>query len=552
MAIRERFHDAATIEAWVGQGLWTNATLDDCLRRYAAERGDKLAMVDRKWRLSFAELDRLAHRVACALYQLGIRPGDVVSIQLPNWAEWLILHCAAEKVGAVTNSIGAVYRQKEVGYILTRAETRLLLIPDRYRGFSYTEMVAELRPGLPDLANVFVVGDEVPDGMRAFQELLERPWEDEVPPATIEALRPDPNMVATLMFTSGTTADPKGVMHTHNTMVAGTAQIWDTYGLGDDDVIFMASPIGHTTALFIGARMPVQYGLTAVWQQHWDAEEAVALIHAEGCSYTLSATPFLYGLMNAPNASPETLASLRIFSCGGAPIPRELIKQADEEFGLFVSAVYGSSEALVNSAVLPDAPPERRYGTDGKLVEGVLGRLVDVETGEPVGADGEGELQVRSAARHAGYYKDAETTGQVCLEDGWYATGDICTLDAEGYVSVVGRKKDMIIRGGANISAREIEELLFTHPKIVDVACVAMPDPVLAERVCAYVIPEAGESLGFEEMVDFLKSKRVAVWKLPERLEIRDAFPMTPSGKVQKFLLRREIAELIGETQLIR
>ncbi len=552
MAIRERFHDPATIEGWVGQGLWTNITLDDCLRRHAAERGDKLVIVDRKWRLSFAELDRLAHRVACGLYQLGVRPGDVVSIQLPNWAEWLILHCAAEKVGAVTNSIGAVYRQKEVGYILARAETVLLLIPDRYRGFSYTEMVAELRPGLPDLANVFVVGDEIPDGMRSFQELLEKPWEDEVPPATIEALRPDPNMVATLMFTSGTTADPKGVMHTHNTMVAGTAQIWDTYGLGDDDVIFMASPIGHTTALFIGARMPVQYGLTAVWQQHWDAEEAVALIHAEGCSDTLSATPFLYALMNAPNASPEKLTSLRIFSCGGAPIPRELIKRADEEFGLFVSAVYGSSEALVNSAVLSDTPPERRYGTDGSLVEGVQARLVDVETGEPVGANDEGELQVRSAARHAGYYKDPETTGQVCLADGWYATGDICTLDADGYVSVVGRKKDMIIRGGANISAREIEELLFTHPKVADVACVAMPDPVLAERVCAYVIPETGQSLGFEEMVDFLKSKRVSVWKLPERLEIRDAFPMTPSGKVQKFLLRQEIAELIGETQLIR
>jgi cyclohexanecarboxylate-CoA ligase len=347
-------------------------------------------------------------------------------------------------------------------------------------------------------------------------------------------------------------------MHTHNTMGAATAQLRGTFDFDGDDVIFMASPIGHSTALIVGARLPVQYGLTAVWQEHWDAEAAVELIASEQCSYTLSATPFLHGLMNAPNASRQKLRSLKTFACGGAPIPRELVKQADEGFGLFVSAIYGSSETLINSAVSRGAPMARRYGTDGRLIPGVEGRLVDVETGEPLepNEDGEGEsegeLHIRSAARHAGYYKDGETTSLVNLDDGWYATGDICTLDGEGYLNVVGRKKDMIIRGGANISAREIEELLFTHAKIDNVACVAMPDPVLSERVCAYVICAQGESLTFEEMVSFLRAKRISAWKLPERLEIRDAFPMTPSGKIQKFLLRREIAELIGETQLIR
>lgn len=552
MAIHERYHDAATIDARVQAGVWLGKTLDDYLRLHAVERGDKLVMVDRKWRLTFAELDRLAHRVACGLYQLGIRPGDVISIQLPNWAEWLILHCAATRIGAVTNSIGAIYRHQEVGYILGYAETALLLIPDTYRRFDYADMAAELWSDLPNLRHVFVVGDAVPNSMRSFTELLEKPWEDEVSMATIEALRPDPNMVTTLMFTSGTTAQPKGVMHTHNTMVAAAVQTAHTYALGDDDVIFMASPIGHTTALLVGARIPIQYGLTAVWQEHWDAEEAVELIASEGCTFTLSATPFVYGLMNAPNATPEKLKSMKTFACGGAPIPRELIKQADEEFGLFVSALYGSSEALVNSVVYPDAPPERRYGTDGQIIPGVEGRLVDLDTGEPVGPDGEGELHVRTPALCAGYYKNPDYTRDVILDDGWYATGDICTLDAEGYVSVVGRKKDMIIRGGANISAREIEELLFTHPKIVNVACVAMPDPVLSERVCAYAICEPGQTLEFDEMVDFLKAKRISAWKLPERLEIRDEFPMTPSGKVQKFMLRQEIAELIGQTQLIR
>ena len=552
IAIREIFHDDETIIARRASGAWADLTLDDHLQRHVAERGDKLVMVDHKWRLTFRELDHLAHRIACGLYQYGLRPGDVISIQLPNWAEWLMMHCAASKIGAVTNSIGAMYRFAEVSYILGYAETKLLLIPDRYRNFDYTDMVAELWPKLPRLENVFVAGDEVPKGMRPFDGLLSKTWEDEVAKTTIDAQRPDPNMVATLMFTSGTTAEPKGVMHTHNTFGTGTKQLCESYGLADDDVIFMASPIGHSTALIAGARLPVQFGLTTVWQEHWDPAEAVELIHREKCTYTLSATPFLHGLLNAPNANRETLASLKTFACGGAPIPREMIRQADEEYGLFVSALYGSSEALINSVVQPYAPPERRYGTDGQIIPDVEARLIDLETGMPAVAGGEGELFVRTPAQHAGYFKDPDLTAQVLPEDGWYNTGDICTLDDDGYISVIGRNKDMIIRGGANISAREIEELLFLHPKIDNVACVAMPDPVLSERVCAFVICPAGKTLEFDEMVGFLKAKRVNNWKLPERLEIRDEFPMTPSGKIQKYLLRKEIAELTGQAQLIR
>ncbi len=209
-------------------------------------------------------------------------------------------------------------------------------------------------------------------------------------------------------------------------------------------------------------------------------------------------------------------------------------------------------EALVNSAITADDPLQQRYGSDGKLTPGVEARLVDPDTGEVKGPGAEGELQVKTSVLFVGYYKDPERTREVCSADGWYSTGDLCTLDEENYLSVVGRKKDMIIRGGANISAREIEELLFTHPKVADVACVAMPDPVLAERVCAYVICKSGEALAFDDMITFLKGKRMAVWKLPERLEIRDVFPMTPSGKVQKYLLREDVARLVGQRALIR
>src|SRR5687768_3719969 len=231
MAIRELYHDAGTIERYGRTGEWAGRTLDDYVQVYVRERGDKLAIVDRRWRLTYRELDRLAHRVACGFRHLGIGPGDVISIQLPNWAEWLIVHCAATKIGAVTNSIGAVYRDHEVGYILGYAATSVLVIPDEFRGFSYTRMLVELRAKLPALRDVFVVGDGVPPGMRSFAAFLDTPWEEQYSISDIAALRPDPNQVTTLMFTSGTEANPKGVMHTHNTLGAGTRQPYDKLGL---------------------------------------------------------------------------------------------------------------------------------------------------------------------------------------------------------------------------------------------------------------------------------------------------------------------------------
>ena len=551
MAIREIFHAARTIQRHVASGAWANRTLDDDLRRHARERGEKLALVDRRWRLTYGELDRLAQRVACGLLELGVGAGDVLSIQLPNWAEWLIVHCAATRIGAVTNSIGAVYRQREVGYILEHASASVVVIPDVFRGFSYTAMIDELRPRLSHLRHVLVVGDRVPDGMQSFPRFVDTPWEDRDSAADVAARRPDPNAVTTLMFTSGTEANPKGVMQTHNSLGAGTRQPAEAMGWTADDVVFMPSPIGHITAVLLGARVPIMYGMTAVWQEYWNAEEAVALIAREGCTFTFSATPFLHGLVHAPNANRDTLRSFRLFGCGGAPIPRELIRRAEDLHGFRVAACYGSSEALVNSMTTADVPRDRRYTTDGRILDGQDARVVDPETGVERSAGEAGELQVRTPALFAGYYRDPVRTQEVLDDDGWYSTGDLCVLDGP-YVSVVGRKKDMIIRGGANISAREIEELLFTHPKVAAVACVAMPDPVLAERVCAFVICAPGEPLAFDEMIAFLKAQRIAAWKLPERLEVRDAFPMTPSGKVQKYLLREEIARLVGQPLLVR
>lgn len=552
MAIRDIYHDAGTIARHVRDGEWADRTLADHLEGHARDRADKLAIVDRRWRLTYRELDRLAHRVACGLLHLGVGPGDVVSIQLPNWAEWLIVHCAATKIGAVTNSIGAVYREHEVAYILDHAATSVMVIPDEFRGFSYPDMLAGLRPKLPALREVLVVGDRVRPAMRSFAAFLDTRWEDRYSAGDVAARRPDPNQVTTLMFTSGTEAQPKGVMHTHNTLGVGTRQPYDVLDLSSEDVVFMASPIGHITAVLLAAHVPLRYGMTAVWQDVWNPEAAVDLIAREGCTFTFSATPFLHGLVHARNANRAAFRTFRLFGCGGAPIPRELVRRAEDIHGFQVAACYGSSEALVVSATTPDVPPERRYGADGRILRDVETRLVDPDTGVPTPPGEAGELEVRTAALFAGYYRDPARTAAAVSPERWYRTGDLCTVDGERYLNVVGRKSDMIIRGGANISAREIEELLFTHPKVTNVACVAMPDPVLAERVCAFVICHPGPPLTFDEMVTFLRDKRIAAWKLPERLEIRDALPMTASGKIQKYLLREEIARLVGHKALVR
>src|SRR2546428_4342586 len=283
MAIRDIYHDADTIRRSVRCGACSTNPLNDHLQQHARGGGDKRAIVDRGWRLTFAELDRLARRVAGGLLRLGLTPGDVISIQTPNWAEWLIVHCAATKIGAVTNSIGAMYRHREVSYILDYAETALMLIPDAFRGFSYTAMLAELWPKLGNLRHVLVIGDHVPRGMLSFRELLETSGDDDDSSGDLAALRPDPNRVATLMFTSGTEANPKGVMHTHNTLDLATRQVKETYDLSTDDVAFMPSPIGHTTALIVGARLPVMYGMTTFSQEHSNPESSVEMDVREGC-----------------------------------------------------------------------------------------------------------------------------------------------------------------------------------------------------------------------------------------------------------------------------
>ena len=531
---------AASIREFTAARLWRNEGLETYLDRWATARPDKVALVDGQGRYSWAALARAVERVAHGLRAHGVESGGVVSCQLPNWSEFALVFLAATRLGAVVNPIPPTYRASELRFMLGLLESQALVIPATFRGFDYREMATRLMGDLPRLERVFVARGQALQGMEPFAALTDTAWEGKA------GRRPlpggDPNTVHEVVFTSGTTGEPKGVMHTPNTALSTIYTLIERLAFTERDVLLMASTLGHQTGYLYGYCMNLLLGSTAVWMDIWNAEEAARLVEAERVTFTMGATPFLRDLTYTQ--APHDMSSLRVFISAGAPIPRQLVKDARERLKCVISAGWGMTEnGLVTCNGLDD-PEEKVFSTDGSPLPGMELRVVDDEN-RPLAPGVEGDLRVRGPAQFAGYFKRPEFTADGHTSDGWYKTGDRATLDGDGYVSITGRTKDVIIRGGENISVVEVENLLYTHPKISGIAIVAMPDPRLGERACAVVIPREGQSLTLADISAFLESHHLARHKFPERLEIVSEFPMTPSGKVQKYRLRQLVAERI-------
>jgi acyl-CoA synthetase (AMP-forming)/AMP-acid ligase II len=401
-------------------------------------------------------------------------------------------------------------------------------------------MLASLRPGLPRLQHVFVARGRGPEGTTPLAALTDQAWEARAGHRALAGT--GPNTVHHVVFTSGTTGEPKGVMHTQNTVLSTIYRLIDRLEFSDRDVVLMASTLGHQTGYLYGYCLTMLLGATAVWLDVWSADEGARLIEAEGVTFTMGATPFLRDLTYTD--ARRDMRSLRLFISAGAPIPRPLVRDARARLGCAISAGWGMTEnGLATCNGLRD-PEEKVVGSDGSPLPGMELRVVDGD-GAPVAAGTEGDLLVRGAAQFVGYFQRPQFTADAHTADGWFKTGDRGTLDADGYLAITGRSKDLIIRGGENIPVVEVENLLYTHPKIAGVAIVAIPDPRLGERACAVVIPREGEALTLGEIVTFLERHQLARQKLPERLEVVSEFPMTPSGKIQKYRLRELVNERI-------
>jgi cyclohexanecarboxylate-CoA ligase len=529
--------------AMTAAGWWRNETLDTYLDRWARERPAKLAIVDVGGRLTWAELARQVERVAYGLQAAGLGSGSVISCQLPNWNEWVVLALAAVRLGAILNPIPPTYRASELRFILATLEAEAMVVPARFRNFNYVELMAGLRADVPALREVFVARGDPGPGMRPFTWLSDSAWERRAERRPFAGT--DPNQVTEVIFTSGTTGEPKGVMHTANTTLAIVYPLIERLRFGAGDVALMSSTFGHQTGYLYGYCMTLLLGSTGVWLDVWNAADAARLVEAERVTYTMGATPFLQDFASSPALEGRDLSSLRLFISAGASIPRKLVEDARRRLGCTISAGWGMSEnGLVSCNGLDDAE-EKVFGTDGRPLPGMELLVVDGD-GRPVPAKTEGDLLVRGHAQFVGYWKRPEFTREAHTADGWFKTGDRAMLDADGYVAITGRSKDLIIRGGENISVAELENLLFAHPKIQGVAVVAMPDPRLVERACAFVIPRPGQTVTLPEIVEYLEARAVARHKFPERLELVSEFPMTPSGKIQKYKLRETIASTLG------
>jgi len=534
---RTRTVSEADAKRYVDQGWWQNKTLLNPFDAAVLRTPDKTAVVAPGGvRLTYVELDHLVTKAACGLLKAGVRKGDVVSVQLPNCAEAVVVHLAATRVGAVTNPLLPNFRAKELRYILGFARTKVVIIPSQYRNFDFPTMYAELWRDLPDLAAIYVLGGKGAEGMRDFDSLY---VDRELPPME----NADGNDVTVLIFTSGTESTPKGVMHSHNTFMHATTQMARVCQLTSDDVIWTPSPVGHGTGFGWGVRLAPSLGATLVLQDIWDVDEALQLIEQERCTFVLAATPFVVMLLESPALREPRKTSLRIFGCAGAPVPRLIGEKAREKMGCTLIGMWGLTEGYIASASSPTAPDEKLWGTDGcAMPGGVELAIFDEETRTRMLGPGEvGELATRGPNVSLGYFNDPERTAAVFREDGWLFTNDLASMDTDGYIRIAGRKKDTVNRGGLKYSSREVEELMLQHPAVAQVAVVAVPDERLGEKACACIVTRSDASIEFSEMNTYLSDRGVAKFKLPEYIAVLNSIPMTPSGKIQKFRLRDDI-----------
>nr|WP_246371959.1 AMP-binding protein [Gordonia humi] len=494
--------------------------------------------------LDYGELGRRVDRYAAALLGLGVQRGDVVTIQVANGWEGPALALATMRVGGVPNPIPIIYREHELSFMVRHARSKVLVVPDIFRGYDYAAMGSRLKADIDALENVFVVGDHGRHpGLRSFAELdeLGRTVLDETVAQELEHRRPAPTDMAMLVFTSGTTGTPKATVHSYNTAWCGYQRvIVMALGLTGDDVAFMASTIGHLTGFIHGMLVPLSTGQKVVYQDIWDAEEMLQLIEAEGITWTLSATTFALDMLDVAKRTNLRGVKLRAFACGGAAIPPPLARAMWDVFDCSLVSLWGCSETGIASIHEFGASVDTLAASDGFQTPWYDLRIVDA-TGTPVEPGEVGKLQVRGPAIFLGYLRQPEQTAAAFTEDGWFDTGDLGRITPDGGIRVAGRTKDIIVRGGQNISAQEVENALFGHPKVQEVAVVPYPDERLGEKVCAVVVPN-GEPPELAELVAHVEQVGLAKPMWPQRLEIVDAMPRTPSGKIQKFVLTEKMS----------
>ena len=522
--------------AYRQQGLWGDASLADYWQQTARAMPDKIAVVDNHGAsYTYSALDHAASCLANWMLAKGIESGDRIALQLPGWCEFTVIYLACLKIGAVSVPLLPSWREAELVWVLNKCQAKMFFAPTLFKQTRPVDLILPLQNQLPQLQQIVGVDKLAPatSSLSLSQIIADNT-------SLTTAITTHGDELAAVLFTSGTEGLPKGVMLTHNNILASERAYCARLNLTWQDVFMMPAPLGHATGFLHGVTAPFLIGARSVLLDIFTPDACLALLEQQRCTCMLGATPFVYDLLNVLEKQPADLSALRFFLCGGTTIPKKVARECQQR-GIKLLSVYGSTESSPHAVVNLDDPLSRFMHTDGYAAAGVEIKVVD-DARKTLPPGCEGEEASRGPNVFMGYFDEPELTARALDEEGWYYSGDLCRMDEAGYIKITGRKKDIIVRGGENISSREVEDILLQHPKIHDACVVAMSDERLGERSCAYVVLKAPHhSLSLEEVVAFFSRKRVAKYKYPEHIVVIEKLPRTTSGKIQKFLLRKDI-----------
>ena len=546
------------------------STIGDVLDRQAERFAgrDALVNVETGERYTYAEFRDEVERVARGLMALGIQRGHHVGIWATNYSEWVLTQFATAKIGAVMVNVNPAYRTHELAYVLEQSEANAMILIGRFRNSDYAAMLNEVVPELKDsnpgelrssqfpyLRNVICIpphGDgadsETPAGMWAWDEMVAK--HSEVSPEQLAARQSEclPDDPINIQYTSGTTGNPKGAMLTHHNLVSNGLYVGDAIELTENDRLCVPVPFYHCFGCVMGNLGCITHGSAIIIaSEHFDPLKTLQALERERCTALYGVPTMFIAQLDHPEFDNFDVSSLRTGIMAGSPCPIEVMRQVIDRMGAHqMTIAYGQTEhsPVITQTLVSDSI-ERRVSTVGAVLPGVEARIVDPESGEILGPGIQGELQARSSMVMQGYYNMPEATSAAIDDEGWLHTGDLAEVDQDGYYKITGRLKDMIIRGGENVYPREIEEFLYTHPKISDVQVIGVPDERFGEEVMAWVMLRPGESADAEEIREFCRG-RIAHFKVPRYVKVTTEFPMTVTGKIQKFRMREMAVEELG------
>lgn len=533
----------AMIEKYTKAGYWEKATLSDIWERNALQYPAKEGIVDSTHRLTWSQANTWINRYALGLLELGLQKDDVVVLQLPPCVEAILLRLACERAGLLHLPVLRTLRHTEMAHVLGFTAARAIVMPWKYRDFDYMDMVNELRTNLPNLKHIIIWGEDAPSGTLPLKNILNAPLGKKHPAGYLKSKKTPYVEFSMIGITTGTTGLPKFVESPICSLtVIGKGN--PRLKLSVDDII----PV--TTGAALGPNVPalymgIQAGARIVIVEHWSVEDGLKMFEKERVTLPSLVPTQFAEIVAYPDLKKYNLSSIRAARSTGAALPYQLALEAEEKLHCPIQNVYGSVDYGGISATDIDDPPEVRHLTAGKPLPGNEIQLRD-SSGKEVPKGGIGEIFVRGPYGASGYFKDPEMTARLWTKDGWYRTGDLGKFTDEGNLSIVGREKDMIIRGGQNIYPLEVENLLLASSKVADVAVVGIPDPLMGERACACLVLKPGQSFTFEEMLAYLRGKRIAAYKLPEKLLIFSSLPYVGGLKLDKKAARIQAMERLG------